>query len=166
MVGSESNERQRRETCRRGAPVAGKWVRICECRNRRSLLSPALACNTPTPPRLAVEGAFWSSPAKAEKVKALQLRVPMLRAAATGLIVAFLLLAQEKPAAKKPVTIDAVVNAPASPLGTITWAPDGERFIFTERGELTLYDIRSGKERSVIALDKLENAAVPARPAP
>jgi dipeptidyl-peptidase-4 len=89
----------------------------------------------------------------------------MLRAAAIGLAVAILLFAQEKPTAKKPVTIDAVVNAPPSPLGPMTWAPDGERFIFTERGELSLYDIRSGKERSVIALDKLQNAAVPAPPA-
>jgi dipeptidyl-peptidase 4 len=90
----------------------------------------------------------------------------MLRAAATGLIVAFLLLAQEKPVSRKPVTVDAVVNAPPSALGPIIWAPDGERFIFTERGELSLYDIRSGKERSVIALDKLQNAAVPTPPAP
>lgn len=90
----------------------------------------------------------------------------MLRSAAIALLVAALLLAQKTPAAKKPVTIDAVVNAPPSPLTPITWAPDGERFIFTERGELSLYDIRSGKERSVIALEKLQNAAVPAPPSP
>ena len=89
----------------------------------------------------------------------------MIRAAATGLIVVFFLLAEEKPAPKKPVTVDAVVNAPPSPLGPITWAPDGERFIFTAHGELTLYDVRSGKERPVIALDKLQNAAVAAPPA-
>jgi dipeptidyl-peptidase 4 len=89
----------------------------------------------------------------------------MLRAAATGLIIAFLLIGQEKPAAKKPVTVDAVVNAPPSPLGPITWAPDGERFTFTAHGELTVYDVHSGKERPVIALDKLQNAAVPAPPA-
>jgi dipeptidyl-peptidase-4 len=113
-----------------------------------------------------MESAVGPYPAEAEKVRsALQLRIPMLRAAATGLAVAFLLLAQEKPGARKPVTIDAVVNAPPSALGPIIWAPDGERFIFTERGELSLYDIRSGKERSVIALDKLQNAAVPAPPA-
>jgi dipeptidyl-peptidase-4 len=89
----------------------------------------------------------------------------MLRSAAIALLVAALLFAQKTPA-KKPVTIDAVVNAPPSPLGPITWAPDGERFIFTDRGELLLYDIRSGKERSVIALDKLQKAAVPAPPSP
>ncbi len=95
----------------------------------------------------------------------------MLRSAAIALLVVALSFSQEKPAqktpaAKKPVTIDAVVNAPPSPLTPITWAPDGERFIFTERGELSLYDIRSGKERSVIALDKLQNAAIPATPSP
>jgi dipeptidyl-peptidase-4 len=96
----------------------------------------------------------------------------MLRTAAIALLVATILLAQKTPAAKKSVTpakavtVDAVVNAPPSPLTPITWAPDGERFIFTDRGELSLYDIRSGKERSVIALDKLQNAAVPAVTSP
>jgi hypothetical protein len=83
----------------------------------------------------------------------------MLRSIAIGLLLAVLSSAQ-----KKPVTIDAVVNAPPSTLGAITWAPDGEHFIFTDRGELSLYDIRSGKERSVIALEKLQNAAVPSPP--
>ena len=84
------------------------------------------------------------------------IRLPMLRSAAAGLVLAALLTAQ-----KKPVTVDAVVNSPPSSLAAITWAPDGERFISTERGELSLHEIRSGKERSVIAIDKLEKAAVP-----
>ena len=69
-------------------------------------------------------------------------------------------------AAKKPVTVDAVVNAPASPGGAIIWAPDGERFIVTDRGEISLYEIRSGKERSIIALDNLQKAAAASPPAP
>jgi dipeptidyl-peptidase-4 len=85
----------------------------------------------------------------------------MLRSIAIGFLLAVTL-----PAQKKPVTVDAVVNAPSSNLGPITWAPDGEHCILTQRGELLLYDIRSGKERSVIALDKLQNAAVPSPPAP
>jgi dipeptidyl-peptidase 4 len=68
-------------------------------------------------------------------------------------------------AAKKPVTTKAVVTAPPPPHGSITWAPDGERFIVNERGTLSLYDVKSGKEREIIALDKLENAAVKS-PAP
>ena len=90
----------------------------------------------------------------------------MLRTAAISLFAAALLFAQKTPAQKKPVTIDAVVNAPPSNPGAITWAPEGERFVFTERGELSLYDIRSGKERSIIALDKLQNAAVLVPPSP
>jgi WD40 repeat protein len=88
-------------------------------------------------------------------------RLIALRSIAIGLLLAVFLFAQ-----KKPVTIDAVVNAPPSSLGAITWAPDGEHFIFTDRGELSLYDIRSGKERSIIALEKLQNAAVPSPPSP
>ena len=72
----------------------------------------------------------------------------MLRSIAIGLFLAVVSFPQ-----KKPVTVDAVVNAPSSRLGAITWAPDGERLVFTDRGELSLYDIHSGKERSVIALD-------------
>src|ERR1700689_5662357 len=85
----------------------------------------------------------------------------MLRSIAIGLFLAVVSFPQ-----KKPVTVDAVVNAPSSRLGAITWAPDGERLVFTDRGEISLYDIPSGKERSVIALDKLQNAAVPSPPSP
>ena len=63
-------------------------------------------------------------------------------------------------AAKKPVTIDALINAPSTRHGAVTWAPDGTHFITNERGTLSLYDVRSGKARDVIALDKLESAAV------
>lgn len=69
-------------------------------------------------------------------------------------------------AAKKPVTVDAVANAPASRFGSVTWSPDGERFIVDERGELSVYDVRSGKQRTIIALDELERAAVKAPPSP
>jgi dipeptidyl-peptidase-4 len=85
----------------------------------------------------------------------------MLRASFACLIAAIGLLAQ-----KKPVTIDAIVNAPESPFGSVTWSPDGERFIHTVHGELSVYDIRSGKERSIIQLDKLQEAAVAPPAAP
>ncbi|MGA2712175.1 MAG: alpha/beta fold hydrolase [Bryobacteraceae bacterium] len=68
-------------------------------------------------------------------------------------------------AAKKPVTVEAVVNTPRPDFGNVTWAPDGERFIANERGELSVYDVRSGKSRSVIALEELEHAAVKSPPA-
>jgi dipeptidyl-peptidase-4 len=63
-------------------------------------------------------------------------------------------------AAKKPVTIDALIDAPPTRHGPIVWAPDGGRFIVSERGALSLYDVRTGKEHEVIALDKLDKAAV------
>lgn len=80
----------------------------------------------------------------------------MFRAAGLALLFTAVLSAQ-----KKPVTIEAVTSAPRTAAAAITWAPDGERFITTEHGELILSEVRSGKERSVIALDKLQTAAVP-----
>lgn len=69
-------------------------------------------------------------------------------------------------AAKKPVTIDAVVNAPPTRHGAITWAPEGGRFIVDERRILSLYEVSSGKQRDIVALGKLEAAAVSVPPAP
>jgi dipeptidyl-peptidase-4 len=63
-------------------------------------------------------------------------------------------------AAKKPVTIDALLDTPSNHHGPIVWAPDEGRFIVTERGTLSLYDVRTGKDREVIALDKLDHSAV------
>ena len=83
----------------------------------------------------------------------------MRRAAAIGLLSVTVVAAQ-----KNAVTVEAVVNAARSSPAAITWAPDGERFITTERGEIILRDLRSGKEKPVIALDKLQSAAVPAPP--
>jgi dipeptidyl-peptidase-4 len=64
-------------------------------------------------------------------------------------------------AAKKPVTVDTVVNYTSTRHGEITWAPDGARFIVNERDTLLLYEVESGREREVIPLDKLEKAAMP-----
>jgi dipeptidyl-peptidase-4 len=63
-------------------------------------------------------------------------------------------------AAKKPVTVEAVMNAPSTRFATVDWAPGGERYIEKQNGQLSLYDVKSGKERVVIALDELERAAV------
>jgi dipeptidyl-peptidase-4 len=75
--------------------------------------------------------------------------VPLLSALALPLI-----------AAKKPVTIDALIDAPSNRHGPIFWAPDGARFIANERGMLSLYEVRSGKSREIVSLDTLEKAAV------
>ncbi len=53
------------------------------------------------------------------------------------------------------MTPGAVRRAP-----TITWAPDGRTFAIVDRGTLGVYDVRSGKQRDAIAVNKLEAAAV------
>jgi dipeptidyl-peptidase 4 len=72
-------------------------------------------------------------------------------------------------AAKKPVTIEAVINNPPGLAGrsgaAITWAPDGSRFVLNDHGTLFLHDARTGNQREMIALGKLEAAAVKASPA-
>ncbi len=80
------------------------------------------------------------------------------------LLVTVFLLISVATAAKNPVTLDAVINAPVVPRPEIVWAPDGERFVVSEKGQILLYEVRSGKERVVIELDKLEKAAVPSLP--
>ena len=68
--------------------------------------------------------------------------------------------------AKKPVTVDAVVNAPSTSHGRITWAPDGTKFVMVERGTLSLYDVKTGKERTIVEMGNLERAAVAVPAAP
>lgn len=87
----------------------------------------------------------------------------MIRVIAMFLLLAF---SWQVRAEKKPVTVDAVVNAPGHGFGSAIWSPDGEHFILNERGELSLYDVRSGKLRPVIAMDELERAAVKSPPSP
>jgi len=65
-------------------------------------------------------------------------------------------------AQKKPVTIDTVIeqrHAIRTPAPV--WAPDGERFVYTESGELRLYDVPAKSEKTLLSLDPLEKAAVP-----
>ena len=72
-------------------------------------------------------------------------------------------------AAQKPVTIETVIGSAATlagrATGAIVWAPDGARFVLNERDTLFLYDVKSGRQREIVALNKLENAAVKAPPA-
>ncbi|MBV9405524.1 MAG: S9 family peptidase [Acidobacteriaceae bacterium] len=70
------------------------------------------------------------------------------------------LCAQLLSAAKKPVTIEAVLHSrPVREGETIVWSPQGSQFIVNRSGTLSLYDVPSGKSRDVIALRKLEDAA-------
>jgi dipeptidyl-peptidase-4 len=72
-------------------------------------------------------------------------------------------------AARNPVTIDSLIATTPGRAGHVTanmtWAPDGARFVVSERGALYLCDVKSGKEREVIALSKLDAAAVKGPPA-
>ncbi|MCU1259111.1 MAG: peptidase dipeptidylpeptidase domain protein, partial [Bryobacterales bacterium] len=65
-------------------------------------------------------------------------------------------------AAKKPITIEDTL-APARRSGrggaAVNWAPDGNRFAYTEAGKLWTYDVQSGKRHQVIELKQLEDAA-------
>src|ERR1700722_3835477 len=63
-------------------------------------------------------------------------------------------------AAKKPVTLQTLIDAPPARFPSVNWAPDGTRFLTTERNTVTLYDVKSGKSREVTAISKLEGAAV------
>ncbi len=64
-------------------------------------------------------------------------------------------------AAKKPVTIDAVIHAASTAAAPETvWSPDGSRLAINQRGAISVYEVRSGHRREVISFDKLNDAAV------
>ncbi len=71
-------------------------------------------------------------------------------------------------AAKKPVTIDALVRGGAARRGgaRVTWAGNGTQFIVNNHGTLSLYDVPSGKSRDITAMDKLDKAAEPTESSP
>ncbi|MGA2599265.1 MAG: S9 family peptidase [Bryobacteraceae bacterium] len=67
------------------------------------------------------------------------------------------------PAAKKPVTIDALLEKPGrrgGSGGTPIWAPDGKRFITIQEKKAMLYDVPAKSEKELLSLDPLESAAV------
>jgi dipeptidyl-peptidase-4 len=72
-------------------------------------------------------------------------------------------------AAKKPVTIDAVLRdtrAARAERSPVTWSPNGLEFITNDHGTLSLYDVSSGKQREIVALSKLDAAAEKSEPSP
>ncbi len=64
-------------------------------------------------------------------------------------------------AEKKPVTLEAIKaqRFPSMP-GAPVWAPDGKRFVYTERGQLWLYDVPAKSKLMLLPLDSLSKAAV------
>ncbi len=77
--------------------------------------------------------------------------------------VAFTLLAVTamlRPAdTKQPVTVDALMHAAPPSSEEVIWSPDGKQFVSQDEGKLTLYNVRSGKTREVLALSKLQDVA-------
>ncbi len=72
-------------------------------------------------------------------------------------VIAFSLFAQ-----KKPITIDAVIQQTHdNETPPVVWAPDGKRFAYFQGSEVKLYDIAAKTEKTLLALDTLEKAAVP-----
>jgi len=69
-------------------------------------------------------------------------------------------------AARKPVTIDDIVEARFDGGIQPIWAPDGKRFVYPRGDSICIYDVpaRSGKE--LLSLAPLEKLAVEAPPAP
>jgi len=67
-------------------------------------------------------------------------------------------------AQKKPVTLDALAQAPVPRAPEIQWSPGGRRFVFTQDGRIQLYDAASRAQREIISLAELANAAVKVPP--
>ncbi len=65
-------------------------------------------------------------------------------------------------AAKKPFTIDAIVNPPSSGHsgGDAIWSPDGSRLAINQDDALSVYDLRTGRRRDVVSFDRLNDAAI------
>jgi len=69
-------------------------------------------------------------------------------------------------AEKKPVTIESIMKSPPpEDRGSITWAPEGKRFLYEEKKQLWIFDIASGQKRLIVPLQKLEDAATKTEPA-
>ncbi|HKD08114.1 MAG TPA: S9 family peptidase [Bryobacteraceae bacterium] len=65
---------------------------------------------------------------------------------------------------RKPVTIDALMAVKPSlaghATGSVTWSPDGGRFVANNDGSLSVYNVTSGGETKLLDLKDLEDAAV------
>ncbi|MDQ2901599.1 MAG: DPP IV N-terminal domain-containing protein, partial [Acidobacteriota bacterium] len=69
-------------------------------------------------------------------------------------------------AERQPVTIESIMKSPPRrDRGSITWAPDGKRFLYEEAKQLWIFDVASRQKRSIVPLQKLEDAAVKTEPA-
>lgn len=75
-----------------------------------------------------------------------------------------LLLAYPLAAAKKPVTVDALMDVRPSSMVAPVWSPDGRRFLFQHDGQVRLYDVTARTDRAVLTLKELEAKATKVDP--
>jgi dipeptidyl-peptidase-4 len=68
-------------------------------------------------------------------------------------------------AAKKPLTIDAIVEAHHDRAEPAIWAPDGRRFAHEKDNRVYLYDVPSRSDKELLSLEPLEKLAVEPPPA-
>jgi dipeptidyl-peptidase-4 len=78
-----------------------------------------------------------------------------MRTLASALLFAATVWAQ-----KKPITLEALSHPPVRGQGARVWAPDGKSFAFQADAELKIYDAASQTTKPLIAVEKLETAAV------
>jgi dipeptidyl-peptidase-4 len=87
-----------------------------------------------------------------------------MRPAILFLACASLVFSQEKPAQKKPITLEtmeeAARNAPQGPGNPVAWAPDGKRFLYRQGRRLVLYDPYTGSSKDLIDTAAMDSAAV------
>lgn len=62
-------------------------------------------------------------------------------------------------AAKKPVTIDAVLNAGHGGHGRAIWSPDEARFVHEDHGDVMLYDASKRADTELFRMEDVERAA-------
>src|SRR5262245_43891725 len=64
------------------------------------------------------------------------------------------------PAAKKPVTLEALAGQHPTPAPKAIWSPLGKEFLYQQDGKLFLYDAGSKKAKEIVEMKKLETTAV------
>ena len=87
------------------------------------------------------------------------MRAPLLFLACASLV-----FSQEKPAQKKPITLETMEEAgrlaPQGPANPVAWSPDGKRFLYRQGRRLVIYDPASGSSKDLIDTADMDSAAV------
>ena len=87
-----------------------------------------------------------------------------MRAAILFLACASLVFSQEKPAQKKPITLETMDEAarltPQGPGNPAAWSPDGKQFLYRQGRRLVIYDPATGSSKDFIDTSAMDSAAV------